>query len=160
MKPERKWVSELISTQLLAKARVRKVKDPHGRRIRGKKRVLPGGRNRIAKETGQSPNGLKGRRGKQPVKIGKKSKVPMDCRGKGADGPQNLGRRTIGVSRAKVVWTKVVPIHPTAMRGIIDTINITRIHIIKMPKLSIPWLKSTSIGMSMKFRGSSFPKRF
>ncbi len=59
---------------LLTKVRVRKAKDPHGRRIRGKKRVLPGGRNRIAKETGQSPNGLKGRRGKQPIKIGKKAR--------------------------------------------------------------------------------------
>ena len=120
---------------LLEKVKSHTTNDPHGRRIRGKKRVTVG-RSTIAKQIGLRPNGPKELHGKQPIRTGLKSKVPMRRRGKRINGPQHLGRKAIGASQDKMARKEVGLKHPKVVRGINVTTNTPKIRITKTNRLS------------------------
>ena len=94
-------------------------------------------------------NGLKELHRNQPTSSGLKGEVPMRRRGERMNGPQNLDRKMIGASQDKMVRKEVVPKQSKVMRGINVAINILKIRFVKINTLSMLWLQTTIIGISL-----------
>ncbi len=76
----------------------------------------------------------------------------MRRRGERMNGPQNLDRKMIGASQDKMVRKEVVPKQSQVMRGINVAMNTLEISFIKINTLSILWLQTTILGISLKDR--------
>ncbi len=76
----------------------------------------------------------------------------MRRRGERMNGPQNLDRKMIGASQDKMVRKEVVPKQSQVMRGINVAMNTLEIRFIKINTLSILWLQTTILGISLKDR--------
>jgi len=76
----------------------------------------------------------------------------MRRRGERMNGPQNLDRKMIGASQDKMVRKEVVPKQSQVMRGINVAMNTLEIRFIKINTLSILWLQTTIIGISLGYR--------